>query len=207
MSFREEFLAAAQAFVDQVERLPDGAWDGPALGDWTLRELVGHTSSAMTSVVNAVSRRPPELALDHASGYYALRRTVDPSVYEAAVAAAAAGLVAETAALGTDPVSTVHEQFAAARGALDAVADDEVVVATAAGGMPLREWLPTRTFELAVHCLDIQAAAGVPADLPVDVQNAGLTLAATTAVEVGDGPTVLRALTGRGPLPDGYSAL
>jgi hypothetical protein len=75
------------------------------------------------------------------------------------------------------------------------------------GGMRLVTWLPTRTFELAVHSLDIAAATGVPADLPVTVLADAAALAARIAAATGNGRTILSALTGRGALPDGYSVV
>ena len=44
--------------------------------------------------------------------------------------------------------------------------DPDLVVHTIAGGMRVAAYLPTRTFELCVHGLDIAAATGVPVDLP-----------------------------------------
>ena len=73
--------------------------------------------------------------------------------------------------------------------------------------MRLDTWLPTRTFELAVHSLDIAAATGVSAGLPAVVLADAAALAARIAVAMGNGPTVLRALTGRGVLPEAFSVV
>ena len=207
MTATDDYLAAVRAFADQVARLASDGWDVPALGDWTLRRLVAHTASMTTSVLDALAApADASVGLDHASGYYALRRRVDPAVLEAALSAAAAGLEADVEALGPEPASTVARWSAEVEEALRG-ADEAAVVATPAGGMFLRDFLAVRTFELAVHALDIAAATGVGGDLPAPVLAAAATLAATTAVEVGDGATVLRALTGRAALPEGYSAL
>jgi hypothetical protein len=93
-----------------------------------------------------------------------------------------------------------------ATAALAAVGDDDVV-ATPVGGMRVRDWLPTRTFELVVHGMDVAAAAGVPFDPPEAAVAEATILAARVAVAVGDGPPVLRALTGRTALPDGFSVV
>jgi hypothetical protein len=74
-------------------------------------------------------------------------------------------------------------------------------------GIRLRQYLPTRIFELAVHGLDIARAAGVSFSLPNDVLADATALAARTAVTVGDGETVLMALTGRGSLPPSFSVV
>jgi hypothetical protein len=68
-------------------------------------------------------------------------------------------------------------------------------------------WLTTRTFELAVHGLDLADAAGLPASVPHEVLVDAVTLAARVGVEVGDGATVLLALTGRHALPAGFCVL
>ena len=48
-------------------------------------------------------------------------------------------------------------------------AEDGALVQTPAGGMRLVDWLETRTFELAVHGLDVVGAVGVPAGVPQEV--------------------------------------
>jgi hypothetical protein len=73
--------------------------------------------------------------------------------------------------------------------------------------MRVRDWLPTRTFELVVHGLDVSAATGLPFDPPEPVLAEAVTLAARVAVAVGDGPAVLRALTGRGSLPESFTVV
>jgi hypothetical protein len=74
--------------------------------------------------------------------------------------------------------------------------------------MRLRQYLPTRTFELVVHGLDIARAAG----LPTPAYSAGLLtevlqLAAAAAVLVGRGSELLLAMTGRAALPAGFSVV
>jgi hypothetical protein len=74
--------------------------------------------------------------------------------------------------------------------------------------MRVVDWLPTRTFELVVHGLDISAATGI-AFQPSDVALADATLlAARLAVAVGDGVVVvLRALSGRLKPPEWKGSL
>ena len=206
MSCRDDYLAAARAVVDQIERLPDDGWEAPALGEWTVRTLVGHLGSMLTSVVEACSHPAPSVDLPTTAGYYAFRRRLDPDVYAQALVAVAEVHAADTDALGPDPVSTVHHWFDEAVGTLGDTPDDAIVT-TPAGGMLLRDWLPTRTFELAVHGLDLEAATGIAVTLPPNVLDAATTLVATTAVEIGEGRNELLALTGREALPSGWSAL
>ena len=62
-------------------------------------------------------------------------------------------------------------------------------------------YLPTRTFELAVHSLDIAGALGISLELPDDVLADALALASRITVASGRGSAVLLALTGRAGLP------
>ena len=234
MTFRRTYRAAAVAFADLVSRLPDA--DRPGLGEWSLRELVGHTVSSALRQVPAVLTAPAELvAVESPEGYWALARsaptdqiaaarkasTADARATAADLAAAnpAAGEAARTdpaaaepaaaepaAAEPADQVVMVSELVGRATAALAAVGDDDVV-ATPVGGMRVRDWLPTRTFELVVHGMDVAEAAGVRYDAPEAAVAEATILAARVAAAVGDGPLVLRALTGRTPLPDGYSVL
>jgi hypothetical protein len=141
-----------------------------------------------------------------AAGYYALARTVDPAIYRAAVAASEEDARREGAVLGEHPAAVVGALLPEVTAAVEA-ADVAQSVQTPAGGMRVADWLVTRTFELAVHGLDLAAAAGVPVSLPNEVLAEAAALAARIGVEVGDGVAVLSALTGRGGLPEGYCVL
>jgi uncharacterized protein (TIGR03083 family) len=204
---RGRYLSAAAAFVDLAERVPAGAWSQPGLGVWSVRDLAGHTVSSALDVVVAVLAQPAARQdIATPAGYYALARTVDPRIYAAAVAASTESARRDGAALGERPAEVVRARLAAAVAALASVEDDDVVQ-TPAGGMRVVDWLATRTFELVVHGLDLAAAAGLPADLPDDLVADAAVLATRIAAAVGDAPTVLRAMTGRAPLPPGFSVV
>lgn len=59
------------------------------------------------------------------------------------------------------------------------------LIENAAGGMRLNVWLPTRTFELAVHSLDIASSAALPASIPEVVLAHAAALAARVGAETG----------------------
>jgi hypothetical protein len=84
---------------------------------------------------------------------------------------------------------------------------DEDVLTTIAGPMRLRDYLPTRTFELVVHGLDIGRATGLPHGYDEASLAAAASLAATVGVRLGQGEDLLLALTGRAPLPAGFSVV
>jgi uncharacterized protein (TIGR03083 family) len=205
-SVREDFRRAAEGFVDVMRRVPPDGWEGPGLGVWTVRDLAGHTSRALLTVESyldpSTTTSSPSLA--------------DADAYFAAAAAAGAhtdpDAIAERGrqsgrALGDDPAGTA----AAIRQrvlALVESADDAAVVTTPLNTMTLIGYLPTRTFELVVHTLDLAAAVGVPVPAGLDRPMIScLAQAGRLAVRQGQAPDVLLALTGRRPLPDGFSVL
>jgi len=199
---RTTFLSAAAAVADLVDTIPSTAWDGPGLGVWDLRSLVGHTSRALVTVVTYLGQPAAAEEIATPEAYYALVARAggaDPAAV--AERGRAAG-----AALGADPASAFRALIADATAALDRAGDDDLVT-TVAGGMRLLAYLPTRTFELAVHGADIAAATGLPVTMPPAVLAEAAALAARTAVEVGQGPVVLAALTGRTVLPPGFSVV
>jgi hypothetical protein len=222
MDYRRTFRTAAVAFVDLVARLPADRRDGPGLGDWTLRELIGHTAGSALRQVPAVLTAPapavrsavPDAAVERPAvpdiatpeGYFALARTVAADRLAAAHAASARDARETVRLLGDDPATVLGELAARATQALAAAGDDDVV-GTPAGAMRVRDWIPTRTFELVTHGLDAAAAGGVPAGFAAEAVTEAAVLAARIATAVGDGPVVLRALTGRAALPESFSVV
>ena len=200
MSFRDTYLAAADAFADLVVRLPAEGWDGPGLGIWTRRELVGH-------VAGSALRQVPQV-LANPAGH---QEILSPEGYWAFARAAPAGQSVDDAprtgdGLGDDPADLVWHLIGEAAAALATVGDLDLVE-TPAGGMRVADWIPTRTFELAVHGLDLARAARVPFQLPGDVLAEAAAIAARVAVVLGEGPLLLQALTGRTALPPGFTVL
>ena len=199
---RATFALAADAFADQVARIDAAAWNGPGLGDWDLRALVGHASRSLVTVLTYLPRTTGTAAVTSVAQYY-----------EAAVTMMAADPAAVTergrqagAALGGDPVTAVHDLVDQCRAALDETHDDPVIQ-TIVGGMRLERYLVTRVFELVVHGLDIGAATGQPYTPPAAALTDALRLAVDVALLRGDGPDLLLALTGRQTLPAGFSVV
>jgi uncharacterized protein (TIGR03083 family) len=203
MNERDVFAEAAAAFAALAGRIQPGQWDQPGLGDWDIRSLTGHTSRSLTTVLSYLDQPAERAAIATPEQYYAWTRP--------AAASLGAGAVAERGRqagreLGADPAASVRRLAAEAVRRVRSTAGDPVIT-TLGGGMRLSDYLPTRTFELAVHGLDLAAAAGLPAGLPPAVLRAAADLAARIAVVLGDGPLLLRALTGRAALPAGYSVV
>ena len=202
-SVREQadlFGQAARAVAALVDTIPPERWDGPGLGEWDLRALVGHTSRSLLTVEAYLERPADEEDLATAAAYVAAGRRL---------AADAGGGVAQRGrdageALGPRPA----EAFTAI---VDRVLPqceraDDPVIATIAGGMRLSVYLETRSFELVVHGVDIADALGVaPPAFGSEAWRATLQLAAAVVALSDESPVVVRALTGRAALPPGFS--
>ncbi|BBZ31799.1 maleylpyruvate isomerase N-terminal domain-containing protein [Mycolicibacterium confluentis] len=199
----EVFASAAHAFAQLVRRVPDSAWTGPGLGDWDLRSLVGHTSRSLITVSEYLKTRADHEDIADAAGYYVHVRAASASMDPAQIVERGrqAGQV-----LGADPVATIDALVEQALNDIDA-AGDPLITVIGGVGIRLSSYLPTRVFEMAVHGLDIAEAARVEFAPPAEVLAAATALAAQIAVALGDGPTVLRSLTGRSALPPRYSVV
>lgn len=68
------FTSAATAFADLVALIPAAAWDGPGLGDWDLRALVGHTSRSLITVSTYLRTPADREDVTGPAHYYALMR-------------------------------------------------------------------------------------------------------------------------------------
>jgi uncharacterized protein (TIGR03083 family) len=197
------FASAARTFAHLVHRIPASAWDGPGLGEWDLRALVGHASRSLITISTYLETPAEREDITTPQEYYA---RVNPST------------------LGIDPAGVVERGRQAGRDLGDHPGDvidgllskvladledrgDPLIKVIGGAGIRLRTYLPTRTFELAVHGLDIARAVGIPLELPADVLEQATTLAARIAAAEGHGETVLLALTGRGQLPVSFSVV
>ena len=197
----ETFARAAEAFATLVERIPDDAWAGPGLGEWDLRSLVGHTSRSLITVQTYLQRPAETEVISTPEHYYGLTVTFAAADPAAVVERGRqAGI-----ALGDDPGRAVRALLADVLPRVRVAGDP--VIETIVGGMRLSTYLPTRTFELAVHCFDIARATALSFELPEEVLAEVATLAARSAVAQGKGPELVLALTGRAELPAGFSVV
>lgn len=199
-SSRAAFTDAADWFV-RTAACADGRWEATGLGVWTVRDLVGHTSRALLTVERYLAEPADAVQLG------------SPGAYVAAAMASvgAADAVAQRgrdagAALGPAPAQEVAAIAQRVLQHVDAAGPDDVV-GTPVGGMRLSAYLPTRTFELTVHTSDLCAALDLPLDVPPSAAEASVLLVCDLAVRSGQAGPLLRAATGRGGLPPGFSVL
>jgi uncharacterized protein (TIGR03083 family) len=197
------FAAAAETFAGLARRISPADWAGPGLGDWDLRSLVGHTSRSLITVSTYLRTPADREDVRSPVEYYTTIRDY--------LSTAGADEVTERGRkagrdLGPDPVVTIDDLLRTVLAELDDV-DDPLIAVFGGMGMRLSNYLPTRTFELAVHTLDIASATGIDVTLPGDVLEEATVLAARVGVALGSGDSVLLSLTGRAGLPAGFSVV
>ena len=141
-------------------RAVDGRWTEPGLGEWDVRSLVGHTSRALLTV-EAYVARPASSVVRPVAGRVLLghaRRWRPGPTWRP-------GAGTRGRRSGPDPAGAVAA-IAARVVPLVAACSGEEVIETIAGGMRLADYLPTRTFELVAHTVDLASALGLPLDVP-----------------------------------------
>jgi uncharacterized protein (TIGR03083 family) len=202
VSSTTEFSRSADSFVALLARIGPEQWDLPGLGNWSVRSLAGHTARAILTVETYLSQdEPGVVGIPDAERYYS-------SIYApfADAAAVEARGVEAGVWLGDDPVGQVTAALERTR---ELIAEQPPTRIVSIGGMGilLDEYLRTRVFELVVHTIDLSRATGIPSGLPQSSIVASATLAASVAAQSGRGEDLLLALTGRIPLPEGFSVV
>jgi uncharacterized protein (TIGR03083 family) len=197
----ETFSSAARAFAALVGTIPESSWDGPGLGDWDLRALVGHASRSLIAVSTYLQHSADREDVISPADYYAQIR--DYASNSGAEAIIERGRQAGRD-LGEHPSATVEDLLERVLGELVGV-EDPLIEVIGGLGIRLSNYLPTRVFELAVHGMDIARAADIDFAIPASVLEEATVLAARIGLAVGRGETVLLALTGRGELPATFS--
>ena len=197
------FASATGSFAGLVREIPAGAWGDPGLGEWDLRSLVGHASRSLITVSSYLQTTAEREDITTAQEYYV---RVTPSALGIDPADVAERGRQAGRDLGDDPTAAID---ALASRVLDQLttAGDPLITVIGGLGIRLHNYLPTRTFELAVHSLDIARALGVPHRLPTDVLDEAMVLATRIAAVTGLGEAVLLALTGRDTLPGSFSVV
>jgi uncharacterized protein (TIGR03083 family) len=202
----DDFRDAARAFIHLVERVeriartaPD-TWDAPALGVWTVRDLIGHTARAISTVETYLDLPAPSIATVPSAEIYYLRVfggfTDHGAVAERGIAAGRQ--------LGDDAGSSIAASLERALSLIDKQPADRLV-AIGDLAIPLHEYLRTRVFELVVHGFDLAEATGQKLVIAPGPVARTAALAAGVAAERGQGREVLFALTGRRALSHNFS--
>jgi uncharacterized protein (TIGR03083 family) len=195
------FASAARSFAALVHEIPADRWAGPGLGEWDLRSLVGHASRSLITVSTYLAYAAEREDVTSPQDYYVQIREYASNVGAADITERGRQAGRD---LGDDPAATVDGLVQRVLGEL-ATAGNPLIAVIGGLGIRLHSYLPTRTFELVVHGLDIARAVDISFPLAADVLEEATTLAARIAVAEGHGETVLLALTGRADLPAPFS--
>jgi hypothetical protein len=177
------FQAASRFFADCVAAVPVERYGTSWSDEWSVLELIGHGNRANVLPVEYYER-PVSVAKPD----YFLPENVAERGRQAA------------RLLGNDPVAAVRAASDRAL-AMAGSAPDDAMVGTPFGEQRLATFLRSRTAELVLHGMDLGTDTEVPADALVEC---GVSLM-ETAVRKGDGRDVVRALSGRGTLPQGFN--
>jgi uncharacterized protein (TIGR03083 family) len=197
------FASAAHSFAALVHDIPADRWDAPGLGEWDLRALVGHASRSLITVGTYLAHAAEREDVTSPRDYYV-------QIREYASKLGAADIIERGRQagrdLGDDPSATVDGLVQRVLSELT-TAGNPLIAVIGGLGIRLHAYLPTRTFELVVHGLDIARAVDISFPMPADVLEEATALAAQIAVAEGHGETVLLALTGRAGLPASFSVV
>lgn len=201
---RRAFRDASDWFVATTGTIAPDQWAGPGLGEWTVRDLVGHTSRAHRTVPLYLADPQPLVHDDAVSYFRAALAGPDIGALDAAIAERGR---AEGERLGDDPLTSVTALANEVLALVERTPGD-TPCNTAAGGMTLDGYLATRVVELTLHTLDLAVALGRADDQPPSsaARLTGAVLAGL-AVEGRRAGPALRALTGRGDLPGQFTVL
>lgn len=194
-------FAHAARLLAQIAPAGVGRWTEHALGEWNVRDLLGHASLALLTVESYLDQPAPTVEVASPADYFTRMTTG---------AGAAAGIAergrAAGAALGDDPAEAVAA-------IVDRVpqkirhASEGSIVSTPAGGMRLADYLPTRTFELTVHTCDLGAALGRSVSIPESSARESFQIIGQLAAHSETAADLLLAATGRRHLARGFSVL
>jgi uncharacterized protein (TIGR03083 family) len=196
---RQAFTDATEWFVRTAALVGD-RWGRPGLGEWDVRALVGHTSRSLLTVESYLTHPAAASEVPSPADYVRATRAMANGT-----AVAARGREAG-AALGAHPAAAVAEIAVRVLAVVDAC-DGTEMVTTIAGGMRLSDYLPTRTFELAVHTADLATALGAPLHVPATAATQALHIVTDVAVRDGRAGPLLLIATGRPGIPAAFSVL
>ena len=198
---RETYLEAGEYFATIIDQVNIDGWDGPALGEWCIRDLAGHTYRSFTTVLSYSLKPADKLDLERPVDYFleAQKALTDPR--HLAERGRAAGLE-----IIDDPRMMVRGFAMYVKNKLLELPDD-FILKSPFGGIRLIDYLPTRTFELIIHTMDLAKAIGVASDPPESGMEATIEIMGQLALYRGHASDLILSATGRGQLPAGFSVL
>lgn len=192
LQIRGAFVSSAQWFAETVTRLSKEDWSRAALGDWQVRELVGHVSLNCRFIAELVD---PETSTPRRTGPFAFWDAVLASETSDTLHRSIADAAAPAAiALGDDPASSFAQLTTTAVAVVERSPIDAVVRFGNGAELALVDYLPSRIVEFVVHGLDLYSALDRP---PSRVPADALTMTAGWLAGYADPVRLIEALTGR----------
>ena len=191
----EAYREAGHWWRSLVGGIDDHQWALPALGEWTVRELVAHGGRAFRTVPQYLEMESVDPTwLDSAAQYFRVVLAEEtPHVHIAARARKEAGDEA-------DWVVATDDLWASADLAVSTRLGGSLV-RTFVGEMRLDQYLATRVVELVVHGTDLADAIGIPSPPPPAAAKVAIAVLMDLAAP-DDLGSIARLLTGRaGSLP------
>jgi uncharacterized protein (TIGR03083 family) len=197
---REAYLESAEFFAGLVDGVDIDGWEEHALGQWTVRDLAGHTYRSISTVVGYSEKPAPQVDVESPVAWILnVRQNADPD--RVAEMGRSAGLE-----IMDSPTMMVRGFLSMARDRVNDL-DDDFILATPQGGMRFIDYLQLRTMELVIHGGDLAKALGVEAKPPDSGTQVALQVLTGVAVAEGRGPSLADALTGRSLLPANFNLL
>ena len=198
-ALRSAFDHLGEAYIEFASELTEADLERAGLGEWNVRELLAHAIRAFSTTTAYLDASPSvDFVINTAGEYYRTALSSSPTLH---ADVAERGRVAGEA-LRHDPFGVVRStvESACARVGL---ADDDAIVCTFAGQIPLLPYLATRIVESGVHLLDLHDAL----DRDIDLDPTVAEIVVITLVEAGNAYQVIRGLTGRRGLPVDFNIL
>jgi hypothetical protein len=198
---RETYLEAGEFFAGVIDKVDIDGWEAPALGEWCVRDLTGHTYRSFTTVLSYSAKPGDKVELERPVDYFLKGFETLANPKQVAERGRAAGLE-----IIDDPKMMVRGFAMYVKNKLAELSDDHIM-ATPVGGIRLIDYLPTRTFELIIHTMDLAKSLGVDIEPPKSGLEATVQIVGQLALHRGHAPNLILAATGRNDLPDGFSVL
>jgi hypothetical protein len=187
---RTSFEDAARLIVEVTGAITPDQWDQPGLGVWSVRELTGHTSRGLSTVLSGLDTPPASIDAESPLDYF---RSVYEKPHDGMHDAVAARGRESAAALGDEPAVAIWQLADRVLNRLATTADDTPCT-TFIGGMRLIDYLPSRVVELTVHTLDLARATGQSVAPP----DSSWLVTMIVVLALADPGRAVFALTGRG---------
>lgn len=173
---KQSYIQAADAFLNLVRLIRPNDWETAALGSWSVRDLVGHTSRALLTVEQFAATQPESITLRDSVDYYLHAFSGLGTNIHIAERGVQTGKE-----LGPDPLASITRLHHRVMQLLESLPENHSMD-TRVGGIRLSDYLPSRTTELLIHSLDLSSVLAIEFKPPGDALKDVLLLLADLAI-------------------------